>query len=80
MGITESVGSINDKHDTSKSGTSHNGHLGFDRMPELDMFVEKDTKRPLDTKSVGSSDGRNDLFRERSAVGLVIELLSAVSG
>ena len=49
-------------------------------MPELDMFVEKDTKRPLDTKSVGSSDGRNDLFRERSTVGLVIELLSAVSG
>lgn len=49
-------------------------------MAELDVSVKEDAKGSLDTKSVGSSDGGNDFFCERSAVGLVIELLSTVSG
>ena len=44
------------------------------------MSVEEDTKGSLDTKIVGSSDGGNDFFCERTALGLVIELLSTVPG
>ena len=79
-GLTKSVGSIYGKKDTREPDTSYNCHLGFNHMTELDMGVEKDAKGSLDTKSVGSSDSGNDLFCERSAVSLVIELLSTVSG
>ena len=79
-GPTKSVGSVNGKKDTREPDTSYNCHLGFNYMTELDMCVKEDAKGSLDTKSVGSSDSGNDLFCERSTVGLVIELLSTVSG
>ena len=79
-GLTEAVGSIYSKKDTREPNTRHDCHLDFNHMTELDMSVKKDAKGSLDTKSVGSSDGGNDLFGERTAIGLGIELLSTVSG
>jgi hypothetical protein len=79
-GLTKSVGSVYGKKDTREPNTSYNCHLDFNHLTELDMSVKEDAKGSLDTKSVGSSDGGNDLFCERSAVGLVVELLSTVFG
>jgi len=79
-GLTKSVGPVYGKKDSRETNTSYNSHLGFNHMTELDMSVKEDAKGSLDTKRVGSSDGGNDLFCERSAVGLVVELLSTVSG
>ena len=79
-GLTKSVGSVNGKKDTREPNTSDHYHLDFNQMAELDMSVEEDTKGSLDTKIVGSSDGGNDFFCERTALGLVIELLSTVPG
>ena len=78
--LTKSVGPIYGKKDTREPNTSYNCHLGFNHMAELDMSVKEDAKGSLDTKRVCSSDGGNDLFCERSAVGLVVELLSTVLG
>jgi len=80
LGLTKSVAAVYGEEDTSKADTCDNSHLGFDYMSELDMVVKEDTKGPLDTKGVGGSDGGNDLFGKRTAVGLVVELLGAVSG
>ena len=79
-GLTKSVGSIYGKKDTREPNTGYDCHLDFNQTAELNMSVKEDTKVPLDTKSVGGSDGGNDLFCERTTVGLVSELLSTVSG
>jgi hypothetical protein len=78
-GLTKSVGSVYGEKDTSEPDTTDNCHLDFNHMPKLDMSIKDDAKGALDTKSVGSSNGGNDLFCERSAVGLMVELLSTVS-
>jgi len=72
-GLTKCVGSVYGKKDTSEPDTGDNCHLGFNHMSELDMSVKENTKRSLDTRCMGSSDGGNDLFSKRSAVGLVVE-------
>ena len=79
-GLTKSIGSVYGKKDTREPNASYHCQLDFNQMTELDVTVEEDTKGSLDTKGVGGSDGGNDLFCERTAVGLVSELLSTVSG
>ena len=78
-GLTESIGSVDGKKDTREPNTRYYCHLDFNQMTKLDMSVKEDAKGSLDTKSVGGSDCSNDFFCKRTAVGLVIELLSTVS-